>query len=84
MPREIPVSSLYAPPMWDPISKPMSELNWRYISVQTGLGKNVKVGQDAGKSVQACIAINENPLKGHIAKLQQEEIGMGPRITFFL
>jgi hypothetical protein len=76
MPREIPSSTLYSEPHWDRISKPMSELNWRYISVQAGLGKNIKVGQDAGKSVQVCIAANENPLKGHVARLQQEERGL--------
>jgi hypothetical protein len=76
MPREIPSSTLHSEPRWDHISKTMSELNWRYISVQAGLGKNIKVGQDAGKSVQACIAGNENPLKGHVARLQQEVIGV--------
>ena len=73
LPREIPVSTLEAPPVWEPISKPMSELNWRFLSVQAGLGKNVQVGQDAGKSVQACIAVNEHALKGHVARLQQEQ-----------
>lgn len=73
MPREIPLSAIQFPPAWNPISKPMSELNWRYVSVQAGLGKNIQVGQDAGKSVQACIAMNENPLKGHIARLRKEE-----------
>jgi serine/threonine protein kinase len=76
LPREIPQSTLHIPPTWDTISKTMSELNWRYISVQAGLGKNIKVGQDAGKSLQACIASNENPLKGHVARLQQEERGI--------
>jgi hypothetical protein len=76
MPREIPLSTLQFPPAWNPISKPMSELNWRYVSVQAGLGKNIQVGQDAGKSVQACIAANENPLKGHVARLRQEETGV--------
>lgn len=76
MPREIPSSTLHSEPHWDHISKTMSELNWRYISVQAGLGKNIKVGQDAGKSVQVCIAGNENPLKGHVARLQQEEKGV--------
>ena len=54
----------------------MSELNWRYVSVQAGLGKNVKVGQEAGKSVQVCIASNENPLKGHVARLQAQGSGL--------
>jgi len=73
LPREIPVSTLESLPAWDPISKPMSELNWRFLCVQAGLGKNVQVGQDAGKSVQACIAANEHVLKGHVARLQQEQ-----------
>jgi hypothetical protein len=73
MPREIPQSTLHMNPHWD-ITRPMSELNWRYVSVQAGLGKNVKVGQEAGKSVQACIAVNENPLRGAVAKLRQEEM----------
>jgi len=73
LPREMPVLTLESPPVWDPISKPMSELHWRFLSVQAGLGKNVQVGQDAGKSVQACIAANEHALKGHVARLQQEQ-----------
>jgi hypothetical protein len=72
MPRDLPISSLYAPPTID-ISRPMSELNWRYVSSQAGLGKDIKVGTDAGKSVQACIA-PENPLKGHIARLREEGV----------
>jgi len=54
----------------------MSELNWRYVSVQAGLGKNVQVGTDAGKSVQACITSNENPLKNHVTRLREEESGV--------
>jgi len=72
MPREIPLTTLEYPPKWDTISKPMSELNWRYVSVQAGLGKNVQVGTEAGKSVQACITSNEHPLKNHVAKLREE------------
>lgn len=73
MPREIPLSALQYEPNWDPLSTTTSEVNWRYVSVQAGLGKDVKVGTEAGKSVQACIALNENPLKGHVAKLQAQE-----------
>jgi serine/threonine protein kinase len=76
MPREIPSSSLVYPPQWAPISKPMSELNWRYVSVQAGLGKNVQVGTDAGKSIQACIASNENPVKNHVTRLREQESGV--------
>jgi hypothetical protein len=75
MPREIPPSTLLNHPHWDSISKPMSELNWRYVSVQTGLGKNVQVGQEAGKSVQACIAA-PNPVKGAVERLRAEEVGV--------
>jgi len=68
-------SALLHPPQWAPISKAMSELNWRYVSVQAGLGKNVQVGTDVGKSVQACISSNENPLKNHVARLREQESG---------
>lgn len=73
LPRDIPSSALDCAPTWDPISKPMSELNWRFLSVQTGLGKDVRVGGEAGKSVQACIAVNEHPLKGTVARLREEQ-----------
>jgi hypothetical protein len=75
MPRELPQSSLQVPPNFTSISKPISELNWRYVSVQAGLGKNVQVGQEAGKSVQACIAVNENPLRNHVTRLREQEAG---------
>lgn len=75
MPREMPLSTLSHTPKWDSLSRPISELNWRYVSVQAGLGKNVQVGQEAGKSVQACIASNENPLKNHITRLREQESG---------
>lgn len=34
------------------------------------------MGQEAGKSVQACIASNENPLKNHITRLREQESGV--------
>lgn len=34
------------------------------------------MGQDVGKSVQACIASNENPLKNHVARLREQETGV--------
>jgi hypothetical protein len=73
----MPLLTLSHTPKWDSISRPLSELNWRYVSVQAGLGKNVQVGQEAGKSVQACIASNENPLKNHITRLREQETGGG-------
>ena len=76
MPREIPFPALQYEPNWDSLSAAISEVNWRYVSVQAGLGKDVKVGTEAGKSVQACIAVNENPLKGHVTKLQAQEGGV--------
>jgi len=76
MPREIPASALTCPPTWPSLSKSTSELNWRYVSVQAGLGENVEVGQDVGKSVQAWISANENPLKGHVARLRERESGV--------
>ena len=74
MPREIPLSALHSPPQFPPLSKPLSELNWRSVSVQAGLGKNVQVGVEAGKSVQACIAA-EHPVKGAVARLRAEDAG---------
>lgn len=74
MPREIPLSALHSPPQFATLSKPISELNWRSVSIQAGLGKNVKVGVEAGKSVQACIA-TEHPLKGTVARLRAEDAG---------
>jgi hypothetical protein len=75
MPRELPQSSLHLAPHFGSISKPISELNWRYVSVQAGLGKNVQVGQEAGKSVQVCIAVEENPLRNHVTRLREQETG---------
>jgi hypothetical protein len=75
MPRELPQSSLHLDPHFGSISKPISELNWRYVSVQAGLGKNVQVGQEAGKSVQVCIAVKENPLRNHVTRLREQEAG---------
>jgi hypothetical protein len=54
----------------------MSEINWRYVSAQAGLGKNVKVGSEAGKSVGVCITENENPLRSHVARLRAESQGV--------
>ena len=75
MPREIPLSALHSPPQFSSLSKPISELNWRSVSIQAGLGKNVKVGAEAGKSVQACIA-TEHPIKGTVARLRAEDAGI--------
>ena len=69
MPREIPTSALHSTPAFPSLSKPLSELNWRALSIQAGLGKNVQVGGEAGKSVQACIA-TEHPVKGTVARLR--------------
>jgi hypothetical protein len=75
MPRELPQSSLHLDPHFGSISKPISELNWRYVSVQAGLGKNVQVGQEAGKSLQVCIAVKENPLRNHVTRLREQDTG---------
>jgi hypothetical protein len=44
--------------------------------VQSGLGENVRVGGDVGKSVQACLSTEEHPLKGTVARLRGEDVGV--------
>jgi serine/threonine protein kinase len=71
LPRSVPTASLVHAPTFPSLSIPASEVNWRYICVQSGLGENVRVGADVGKSVQVCLSAEEHPLKGAVARLRE-------------